>query len=394
MTQHIARPTDYVPADCLTVAAEQDGSAAKFRAQHQTLASAFAAATDGHLPTLRPWHLPAAHLAASPASSSAASLDGDPGKGGRRDTRSAVGSKPAAPSPGQTRADSALSGFLSPSRSAEASGDFARLLSLDLSPSGRVLGSPARRAKAAISSAEPSGAVRTHAISGSGGGYAEARAATGSQPGSRDVTVRLHLHPDDIYSWGAVELITAAQTLRGSASERGVDDCQASLDGASPQQGSSPAEGRGRHQTQGVGCRPRADNASADQAEKTAPSAAGASAEADEDAPEADDWVAALPVVPKLPIKLPPTAPSAAAAEPSYADLTAQLAGSSTSGSDSRSEGSSDTGSPSAGSEEEECSPRDPRRELELDMAVAEALAQVLDCGYLSSCAPRIIRCI
>ena len=92
-----------------------------------------------------------------------------------------------------------------------------------------------------------------------------------------------------------------------------------------------------------------------------------------------------LPAVPKLPIRLAAVtadgkATSAAdAAEPSYADLTAQLAGSSDASSSSG--GSGDEGTPSAASENDVDRPRDPRRELALDVAVAEALAQASSVG-------------
>ncbi len=317
--------------------------------QHGALSSAFAAATDGQLPVLHPWHLPAAQRAASPASSSPTSVDGDRAE----DTEHATTAAPSQPSPGQTRLGTVHSGLLSPARSEDPSGDFARLLSLDLSPSGRVGASPQRRPSGTLRSAD---AARQPA---SDGGNAEGSKSEQMGASARDVTVLLTVHPDDSMAWVTVELV-AARKARHAGQPRHADN--------------SPAE----HQA----VRDETTAASAPEAADPAAQAGGAAA------PPVDDWVAALPAVPKLPIRLDTVAAAtnsprgATAAEPSYADITAQLAGSITDASSS-SDGPDDDDdeeeeeSEPAASEDEADRERDPRRELELDTAVADALTQV-----------------
>ena len=291
---------------------------------------------------------------------------------------------PSQPSPGQTRLGSDHSGLLSPARSTDTSGDFARLLSLDLSPSGRIGASPQRRPSGMLRSTEPTEKPA------SDGGNAERRDVQQAQSAYRDVTVLLTVHPNDSMAWVTVELVAtrkgrhAGQPMhpdRSPAADQAVSDgvraapdndeeaAAGHVDASKPAVGSSGASAPHQSVLADV--------------ESSATEAADAAAQAGSAAPPVDDWVAALPAVPKLPIRLDTAAAAAkaargaAATEPSYADLTAQLAGSSTDASASSAGSEDDEESETAVSEDEADRERDPRRELELDMAVADALAQV-----------------
>jgi len=375
------------------------GPAQDVSARHGALSSAFAAATDGRLPLLHPWHLPAAQRAASPASSSSASVRGEHAEDTEH-ASAATTAAPSQPSPGQTRVESVHSGLLCPVRSADPSGDFARLLSLDLSPSGRIGASPQRRPSGMLRSTES--AVKPVGDEGNAGGPGSEQ----TQSRDRDVTVLLTVHPDDSMAWVTVELI-AARKVRHAGQPRHADSSPAAHQAISDQTRAAPDSGEEAGAGHSNASR-LADSSGTEDEHRAAAtvgavaaggdSAPGQSAPADVKpsateatdpatqasgaAPPVDDWVTALPAVPKLPIRLDTAAAGAkaasgaAAAEPSYADLTAQLAGSCTDASSS-SEGSDADEEPSVVSDDEARRERDPRRELELDIAVADALAQV-----------------
>ena len=355
-------------------------------ARHGALSSAFAAATA--------WRLPSAQRAASPASSSFASVNGDYAA----DTECvgvATDAAPSQPSPSEPRADSAHGGPLSPARSAGASGDFARLLSSDLSQSGRMTASPKRRQRGVLRLAGSAGEPAA--------GRRDPKAPETSQTpsSSEEVTVMLTVHPDDSMAWVTVELIAACKarhdrqpgtsdSTQTTAAPNGDEDaaCDQPYTPGLVGVGSSnrPEHQHGAAAAVGAvvdGGASASDRSAPADAKPSATDAADPADEAGGAVPPVDDWVSALPAVPKLPIRLAKAplgrtaAADATAAEVSYADITAQLAGSTT-GASSGSEGADDEeGSPSTASEDEEHREQDPRRELELDIAVADALAQV-----------------
>ena len=356
---------------------------------------------------LRPWLLPAAHRAISPASSASASVDGDPAQS-TESTGAGMAAKPPQPSPGPRRADSAHGSLSSPAQSADAGGDFARLLSLDLSPPDRISASPLRRRSGVSHLTLPLDEP------GSPGDGLDGSAAAELQSSRRGVTVALTVHPDDTMGWVTVELIAGVEAgqdhrpmLSGCSDERSSAAQAPESDVATGRSGlSTPAAALSSEGEDGLDDAAGFDAGAHDSVSATdqaAPAATDPPApefgvpvpQALEDGPPVDDWVTGLPAVPKLPIELTTARaghqaanPAAAAESPSYADLTAQLAGSSDTS--STSEGSPDEGSQSAASEDEDVEERarDPRRELELDVAVAEALAQVSVSGQ-PSC-PRV----
>ena len=282
--------------------------------------------------------------------------------------------KTAQPSPAQMRADAALESLPSPARSTDAGGDFARLLSLNLSPPSRMNASPKRRHSGVpqlTASNEQLGSPEGTPAGLTGGGTI--RSSSG------DVRVSLAVNPVD--TWVTVELTAISGDEQTSAAPANIRLAAAGHSGPSRRAAAHSSQGRdGPDAATG-------SSAAGDGCESTpgqsAPEGTDSVRQPEDDVPPMDDWVASLPAVPKLPIGLATgkggdkAASVAGAAEPSYADLTAQLAGSS--GAFSDSQASDDDGSPSAASEEdeEEDRPRDPRRELAVDIAVADALAQV-----------------
>ena len=287
-------------------------------------------------------------------------------------------------------------------------GDFVRLLSLDLSPSGRMTASPVR---------QPSGLSRLTESAdqaASNGGHAK-QGSKQTQSSSRAVKVSLTVHPDDSMAWVTVDIIATCQARRAGqfrepdsslAVHHAISDQTRAASGSDDEDAGgqltlsglaveSPGQPENEHtaaavfgeaaeggETAPVQSAPADVNRSATAATNRAVRAGGA-------APPVDDWVAALPAVPKLPIMLATATVGAkatsgvAAVEPSYADITAQLVGSDTDASSSTEASGADEESPSSASEDEDTRERDPRRELELDIAVADALAQV---GILSVC--------
>ena len=245
----------------------------------------------------------------------------------------------------------------------------------------------------------------------------DALAVAQMQLSSKDVTVSLTVHPDDTMAWVTVELIVEGGQIKmhsasSPALEKSTDEqisaapasewkADCGHPGASMPAGTDVGEGLGGladaadvSRADEDGSESRAGQPAPALDGPSAPEATGPVRQTEGEAPPMNDWVAALPAVPKLPIRL-ATATSgkkvaspAAIEEPSYADLTAQLAGSSDASSSSAA--SDDDGSQSAVSEGEEDGPRDPRRELELNIAVADALAQVSESsGHTAEIAPR-----